>query len=156
MTTDLDVVVRGDAVELDALLAALAAAKIVPRIADAVPFAQKNLVLLLKHRPSKVEIDLSLAWSGFEHEALAAATTAKLGRVRATFATADALVVFKAIAGRPKDIEDAAALLALHRDIDLALVRQRVRRVAELAEEEAINENLESAVRRARVNLPPR
>ncbi|MFO0619502.1 MAG: hypothetical protein U0414_43345 [Polyangiaceae bacterium] len=48
MTTDLDVVVRGDAVELDALLAALAAAKIVPRIADAVPFAQKNLVLLLK------------------------------------------------------------------------------------------------------------
>ena len=48
--------------------------------------------------------------------------------------TAESLVVFKAIAGRPKDVEDAEALLALYPDIDRALVRRRVAELSELAE----------------------
>jgi prolyl-tRNA editing enzyme YbaK/EbsC (Cys-tRNA(Pro) deacylase) len=41
-------------------------------------------------------------------------------------ARAEDLVVFKALAARPKDIEDAAALLLLHSTIDLARVRRRL------------------------------
>jgi len=44
------------------------------------------------------------------------------------------LVVFKAIAGRLKDTEDAEALLTLYPDIARARVRARVAELAALAE----------------------
>ena len=49
-------------------------------------------------------------------------------------ARAEDLVIFKAIAGRPKDMDDAEALLLLHPDIDVDRVRRVVRVLAELAE----------------------
>jgi hypothetical protein len=106
--------VRGDAVDVDTLVKALARRKILPRIPDAVAFARANLVLLLRHEPTGVDLDVSFAWSAFEQEALVAATPCAFGRVVAPMATPDDLVVFKAIAGRPKDAEDAEALLVLH------------------------------------------
>jgi len=72
MTTDIDAVVRGDRVELVALLRFLAQSKIVPRIDDIHAFASESLVLLLRHEPTGVELDVSMGWTAFEHEAIAA------------------------------------------------------------------------------------
>jgi hypothetical protein len=72
MTTDIDVTVRGDQVDVASLLRALAKKRISPRIRDAERFASESLVLLLKHQPTSVELDISMAWTDFEHEALAA------------------------------------------------------------------------------------
>ena len=55
-----------------------------------------------------------MAWTDFEHEAIAASSVAAFGAVKAPMAQAEDLVVFKAIAGRPKDIEDATTLLVLY------------------------------------------
>lgn len=71
MTTDLDAVIEGGAIELRQLLRQLQEAAIVPRIAAAVAFAEANLVLLVRHLPSEVDLDLSLAWTSFERDALA-------------------------------------------------------------------------------------
>lgn len=49
-------------------------------------------------------------------------------------ARAEDLIVFKAIAGRGKDIDDAIALLVLYPKLDLERVRARVRVLAELAD----------------------
>lgn len=133
-TTDIGVAVRGDAISVELLLQNLAAFSILPRIDDAVSFAEANLVLLLRHQESGVDLDVSLAWSGFEHEALSTSTMTSFGRVRAPMCTAESLVVFKAIAGRPKDIEDAEALLTLHPDIDRERARRRVAELSVLAE----------------------
>ncbi len=133
-TTDIDAAVRGDAVKVDELVASLARHGIVPRIDDAVAFAEANLVLLLRHDSSGVDLDVSLAWSAFEHDALAACTIAKFGRVSAPMCTPEDLIVFKAIAGRPKDAEDAQSLLLLYPAIDVARVGRRVEELAELAE----------------------
>jgi hypothetical protein len=133
-TTDIDVAVRGDAISVDLLLRGLAAFSIFPRIDDALSFAEANLVLLLRHQESGVDLDVSLAWSAFEHDALASSTLTSFGRVRAPMCTAESLVVFKAIAGRPKDTEDAEALLALHPNIDRERARRRVAELSELAE----------------------
>jgi hypothetical protein len=133
-TTDIDAAVRGDAVSVQSVLKTLAQFGVIPRIEDAQAFAEANLVLLLRHQATGVDLDVSLAWSAFEHDALATATITAFGSVRAPMCTPESLVVFKAIAGRPKDVEDAEALLALYPDIDRARVRRRVAELSELAD----------------------
>jgi hypothetical protein len=147
-TTDIDAAVRGDEVAIPSLLAKLARRRIVPRIGDAERFAKQNLVLLLEHAPSGVELDVSLAWTEFEHEAIASAKVASFGAVKAPMARPEDLIVFKAIAGRGKDIEDATALLVLYPKLDLARIRDRVRQLADLADAPELAVGLEAVIAR--------
>jgi hypothetical protein len=150
MTTDIDATVRGDQLDVTSLLKALAKKRIVPRIRDAERFASESLVLLLKHQLTGVELDVSMAWTDFEHEALAASSITTFGVARAPMAQAEDLIVFKAIAGRPKDIQDATTLLVLYPEIDRARVRRRVRQLAALAEDTAPVNVLETAIAAAK------
>lgn len=143
MTTDIDACVRGDAITPERLVATLATHEIEPRVPDGLAFARANLVLLARHRPTGVDLDVSLAWTHFEHEALAAASATRYGRVEAPMASAQDLIVFKTIAGRARDRDDVAALLALHgATVDRARIRERVGQLAALAEEPAMLEGL--------------
>jgi hypothetical protein len=150
MTTDIDAVVRGDAVEISKLFRILARQAIRPRIEKAEAFAEKNLVLLLRHLPSGVDLDVSLGWTDFERQAIASSTEVKYGGASYPMARAEDLVVFKALAARPKDIDDAAALLLMHPGIDLDRVRRRLAELAELAQEPALVEGLEQVIDRTR------
>ena len=150
MTTDIDAVVLGDAAPIRELLISLARVRIEPRIPDAESFARQNLVLLVRHVPSGVDLDLSLAWSAFEREALESRTEVAYGKVRAPMATAEDLVVLKAVAGRPVDIDDAEALLVLHSDIDVVRVIDRVQAFAELIDAPELLKSLADAIARAR------
>lgn len=147
-TTDIDATVRGDAARPDELLQTLRAHGIEPRIDDALAFAEANLVLLVRHRSTGVDLDVSFAWTAFEHEAIATSTMTKFGTARAPICSAESLIVFKAIAGRPKDIEDAEALLALYPQIDRTHVRKQVAAVAELAEAPEIISTLDDLLRK--------
>lgn len=146
MTTDIDVTVKGDQADVGALLRSLAKKKIVPRIADAERFASESLVLLLRHSPTGVDFDVSMAWTNFEHAAIAASSIVEFGTVQAPMASAEDLIVFKAIAGRPKDIEDATALLVLYPKLDRKRLRSRVRQLAALAEEPELVRGLDEAI----------
>ncbi|MEN9581710.1 MAG: hypothetical protein RJA70_4719 [Pseudomonadota bacterium] len=151
-TTDIDAAVRGDATNPTELLKTFSKHAIVPRIANALTFAEANLVLLLRHESTGVDLDVSFAWSTFEQDALAASTLTQFGSVRAPMCTAEDLVVFKAIAGRPKDIEDAEALLILYPDIDRVRVRTCVGELAALADEPEMLKALDELL--ASVELP--
>ena len=76
-------------------------------------------------------------------------------------AQAEDLIVFKAIAGRPKDVQDATTLLVLHSAIDHSRVRRRVSQLAALAEDPAPVNVLEAmiaaagAIPRPRITKPP-
>jgi hypothetical protein len=146
MTTDIDAAVRGDQVDVAALLAALAKKRIVPRLRNVERFASESLVLLLRHQPTGTELDVSMGWTDFEHEAIAASSITAFGAVKAPMAQADDLVVFKAIAGRPKDIEDATTLLVLYPEIDRAHLRERVRLLAALADQPELADGLNAAI----------
>jgi hypothetical protein len=134
LTTDIDATVRGDGISVERLAEVLAQHDITPRIDDGLSFARQNLVFLLRHSPTGVDLDVSLAWSSFEHEALEARAPAHFGVVVAPMSSAEDLVVYKAIAARPKDLDDAEALLSLHPSIDRGRVRARVVELASLAE----------------------
>lgn len=134
-TTDIDAVVLGDSVDIDALLRILDRHRIVPRIPDARAFAAANLILLVTHEPSGVDLDISMGWTGFEREALGARSRVAFGSLRVPIASAEDLVIFKIVAARSRDLDDARTLLALYPKIDLARVRMRVRELADLMEE---------------------
>ena len=150
MTTDIDAVVLGDAVHARDLLRVLARHAVRPRIEEAEADAEKNLVLLLRHVPTGVDLDVSLGFTDFEREAIESSTPASYGQASYPMARPEDLVVFKALAARPKDIEDAAALLLMHPAIDLANVRRRLGELAALAEEPALLEGLEQVIARTR------
>jgi hypothetical protein len=154
MTTDIDATVRGDQLDVASLLKALAKKRIVPRIRDAERFASESLVLLLKHQPTGVEIDVSMAWTDFEHEALAAGSVTKFGTANVPMAQAEDLIVFKAIAGRPKDVQDATTLLVLYSAIDRSRVRRRVSQLAALADDLAPVNVLEAVIAAAGTTMP--
>lgn len=149
MTTDIDAVIQGDAVSVHALIEVLRRHQIVPRIENAEAFAAANLVLLTRHRPTDVDLDLSLGWTAFEHEALAARTSTRFGKTAVPMAGVDELLVFKAIAGRPRDVDDAVALLTLYPGIDLTRVHDRVAALAEAAEAPELAAGLEQVLRAA-------
>lgn len=147
-TTDIDAVVRGDEVDEGRLASVLADHGIHPRVADAQAFARANLVYLARHAETGVDLDISLAWSGFEHEALAARTHAAFGHVTVPMARTEDLIVLKVVAGRPQDLSDVQSLLLLSPDIDLDRVRRRTRELSTLAEAPEIGDQLEALITR--------
>jgi predicted nucleotidyltransferase len=138
-TRDVDFTVEGGKIEVTALIDRLAQHTLVPRIEDAASFAADNQVLLLRHELTGVDVDLSIAWLPFELDALARASSIAIGGITVRVATAEDLVIYKAIAFRPQDQQDIERLVTLHASaIDLVRVRtlrprRRVSRAASVS-----------------------
>jgi hypothetical protein len=86
MTTDIDAVIQGDALSVRGLLDVLRRHDIRPRIDDAEAFAIESMVVLARHQPTEVDLDLSLGWTQFERDALAARVRVRYGKVAAPMA----------------------------------------------------------------------
>ncbi len=77
-----------------------------------------------------------MAWLPFELEAIAAADIVDVGGVSIPVARAEDLVVYEAVAFRPRDQQDIERLLTLHgTNIDLARVRRIIDEFAQAMEE---------------------
>ena len=148
-TRDVDATVALDG-DLETLVKLLARHDLVPRIEGAIQFAEANQVLLLRHEPSAVDVDLSIAWLPFELEALAAAERVTLAGLEIPVARAEDLVIYKAVAWRPQDQQDVERLLSLHgRTMDLERIRRRVAEFAEALEDSNRVDEVERVIRRA-------
>ena len=135
-TDDVDGTIAAEGVDLEEVVRILAKHEIIPRVPDAVQFAQQHQVLLLVHTPSATEIELSLAWLPFELEALARAERLDIGAVQARVATAEDLVIYKAVAWRERDKSDIEQLIQLHSDqIDFGRVEGIIGKFAAALEE---------------------
>ena len=141
LTRDIDVAIAGEDIPIRALASELAEAGIVPRIADAIAFAEESQVLLVRHTESGVDIDVSLAWLPFELEALAAASSESLGGVRTSIAMPEDLIIFKAVAWRPQDQQDVERLLALYGSrVDLDRIRRHVKQLGDALESDRLRD----------------
>lgn len=129
LTTDIDVIIQGDAVSLGPLLSRLKRHRIVPRIDEPEAFAERNFVLLLRHAPTEVEIDLSLGWTAFDRAALGARASRRVAKLTLPTATVDDLIAYKIVGGRSQDIDDIVTLLRLYPDTELARIRKQVRKL---------------------------
>jgi len=126
-TLDVDATIDASGVELAQLLGELGRGGVVPRIDDAIGFARTSQVLLLRHTSSGTPVDPSLAWLPFEREALRRSAVVSIGRTKVRVPRVEDLVLYKLIAARPKDLDNAEQLLAIHRvRVDLPGVRARL------------------------------
>ncbi len=113
-----------------------------PRITNAIEFAQKNRVLLLKHEASGVNIDLSLGILPFEIEALSRGKVFKTGKLTFQLPTPEDLIIMKAVAHRPIDLEDIRSVLEVNPNLDFKRIKYWVKEFAKILETPEIFDDL--------------
>ena len=99
---------------------------ITPRIPGVVDFAQRSRVLLLHHLASGIDIDVIIGGLQFEREACGHSEIHDIGGLRVRLPRVEDLLVMKAVARRPKDLQDIEGLLEAHPNLNLSLVRRWV------------------------------
>jgi hypothetical protein len=121
------------------------------RIPDVIAFAARTRVILLRH-VSGVSVDISCGALPFEQEMIERARAVEVGGVRVKVPSPEDLIVMKAVAQRPKDLNDIEALLRIHKNLDLGRVRYWASEFAAALETPGILDNLE----RLLAQHPPR
>jgi hypothetical protein len=116
VTRDIDALLVLDEGEWATFLTKEVAHRFLPRISEALVFAQQARVLLVRHQTSRIDFDIALGLFPFEREAVAHAITRKLGR--GTPPTREDLIVMKALAHRSRDLVDIESILAAQPKLD--------------------------------------
>jgi hypothetical protein len=103
---------------------------IVPRIENPLDFARRSRVLLVKHVASGIDIDVTFGGLAFEQAAVENSERHDIAGVSVRLPRVEDLLIMKAIAHRPKDLQDIEGLLKAHPEADVTRVRQSVREFA--------------------------
>lgn len=123
-TADVDAVFLLSIQDIQQFLTLAQAENIVPRVQNAEEFAKKNRVLLLKHEPTETEVDISLGILPFEEELVERSELKTFANLSIRLPTPEDLIIMKAIAHRPKDLEDIRTIHDKYPNLD----NQRIER----------------------------
>jgi len=148
LTQDIDALVLLPESGWPDLLAAADRHGIVPRIADALGFARRSRMLLLTHSASAIDIDVSLGGLAFEEQAVARSQIHEVGGIKMQLPRVEDLLVMKAFAHRPKDMDDIDGLLNAHPNADLEFVRKWLREFSAALSRPDLLEDFEKTVAR--------
>jgi hypothetical protein len=142
-TLDVDVTMAVE-LERDELLVDALLARFKPRMADARTFALTRRVLLLE-AGNGVGLDLALGLTDFEAETVDRATPYEFAP-SFSFPTCSAedLLIHKCFAGRPRDLDDAASVIARNRDrLDVAAIRHWLNQLAQALDDPEVLQRFE-------------
>jgi hypothetical protein len=149
-TADIDGLVVPERDDVAPLLTSARSHGLEPRVGDALDFAQRSRVLLLRHAATGVAVDLTIGLLPFEKTAVDRAVRVPLAGMQVPVPRADDLLVMKAVAGRPRDHVDIEGIVQAHPEIDLGAVTRTVREFAGLLEMPTLATEFEATIRRAR------
>jgi hypothetical protein len=152
-TQDIDALAIISESEWSAAVAAAANYGIVPRIDDAVEFAHRSRVLLLRHQETQIDIDIILGGLPFEEDAVMNGKRYVIGGVSVRLPKVEDLMIMKAVAHRPRDLQDIEGLLQAHPNLDLEGVRQWVREFASVTAMSDLIDDFDKLL--ARLNRTP-
>lgn len=133
-TVDLDAIFLASVKDIPQILDLAKAEGIEPRTRDAIEFAKKSRVLLLRHNDSGVNIDISLGILPFEEEVIERSFLHDAGLLSVRLPTPEDLIILKAIAHRPKDLLDIQEVVTNNPNLDLSRIEYWVKSFAELLE----------------------
>lgn len=138
LTKDIDASIDGTSVDIEDLLQHFEGHGITPRISGAAAFARRHQVLLVRHDATGVPIDVSFAFIPWELEALLRGETVVQDGIEFRVPTPEDLLIYKLVASRPKDVEDATAIAQMHVSrIEFARVRQVLREFCAVLEDDS-------------------
>src|SRR5215813_3234041 len=123
LTEDIDALIWLDFDLLSDFLESGRSYGFVPRIAEPIEFARKARVLLVTHEETNTGIDLSCGALPFEQELLDRAHEISADSSLLKVATAEDLVILKAVAHRQQDLIDIDNLLRVHPEVDVSRIR---------------------------------
>lgn len=134
LTEDVDAMFLLSTHDIPEFLEAAKTENIQPRIPNAEEFARKNRVLLLQHSPTETNIDISLGILPFEEEMVERGIVQSTSTLSVRLPTPEDLIIMKAIAHRPKDLEDIRTIVDKNPTLDIARIEQWVKSFAEVLE----------------------
>jgi hypothetical protein len=150
LTSDVDITIYLGDQTVGTLVRCLEAAGFELRIKDD-EFLRQTSVLPLVHLPTSIPVDAVLAGPGLEERFLERATVHRLGNLQVPVARAEDVIAMKILAGRPKDLEDALAILATQGTrIDLALIRSTLDILERALDQNDLMPELDRLVQQAR------
>lgn len=117
------------------------------RIADALPFARKNRVLLLRHIKSGVNIDISFGYLPFESESIKRRVFHKVGALQIPLPTPEDLIIMKMVAHRPQDMIDVKTILQTYPKLDRKRIQKWVKEFSHVLENPGILSDLRKMMR---------
>jgi len=134
LTEDVDAMFLLSTHDIHKFLEAAKTENIQPRIPNAEEFACKNRVLLLQHSPTETNIDISLGILLFEEEMVERGIVQSTSTLSVRLPTPEDLIIMKAIAHRPKDLEDIRTIVDKNPTLDIARIEHWVKSFAEVLE----------------------
>lgn len=95
---------------------------------DAQRFVRETWVLPLEHRETKVRVDIIFSITPFEREAIEKAREIEIDDVPVPYALPEYLIVQKIMAGRARDLEDAAGIMEVQGNtIDIGKIEKLIK-----------------------------
>lgn len=134
LTADVDAIIILPLEQLPHLIEIAKKAGLFPRISDAEDFAHRHHVLLLRHEESGINVDISLGMLPFEIEAVERGISYKVGQFAIRLTTPEDLIIFKAVAHRPKDLIDIQEIIKSHPKLDKKRIENWVKEFARVLE----------------------
>ena len=120
-----------------------------PRLPDAVDFARRHRVLLVR-ASNGVPLDISLGLPGYEEGVMTRAVDLELepGKI-VRLCSAEDLIIHKAVAGRPQDLWDIEGVVYRQgASLDTATIRRWLRAFAEVLDQPDLPERFETPWRK--------
>jgi len=133
-TGDLDALVVFDTANAQALLDTLERHGFHPRFSDMLGVARTSRMVTLTHDATGSIVDIALGCTPFESELQERSTQHDLAGVTIQIPTPEDLVIMKAIANRPKDLEDIRSIVRAYPNLDRERIRFWVEQYAEVLE----------------------
>lgn len=143
-TQDVDVTVAAPLDDLEGFVRAIVA-RFPSRVEDPVAFARRTRVVLVQ-ASNGCGIDISLALPGYEDEVMRRAVDYELepGKI-VRMCSAEDLIIHKAVAGRPRDVQDIEGIVYRQRDaLDAAYIRLWLSEFAAALENPELPERFET------------
>lgn len=151
LTADADVTVQLGGRTVRELADALQAKGFEMRVPDVEAFAERTRVVPVVHRASAMPVDVVLAGPGLEGLFLQRARRHVVDGVSIMVASPEDMVVMKILAARPKDLEDAVAILAAGgATLDQGAVRRILQELEQALDRRDLLPLLDDVIRRAR------
>ncbi len=118
-----------------------------PRVPEPLDFATRNRVLLFRHEPSSIDLDISLGGLPFDEEAIARCIHRTVAGVNIPLISHEDLLVMKAVAHRPRDLADIEGILDRNPGLNLERARDWIREFSAALDRPEIFDDFQKIVR---------